>query len=138
MQVPARSSFVAAPLQLSGDVQELKQLPHSVSIDAEVQAVTTTRADNTMHVSYKTGESVIMWPDGSRSTNWSDGSWVIEIPGLPCVHGSPDKMMCEIAPDAQLAWHRQSDSITLEQGGVCSILARADGSFAGCMLQWHC
>ena len=127
------SAVLGAPRQLLGEVHDLQQLPHSVSIDSEVKAVTTTRVDNTMHVSYQTGESVIMWPDGSRTTNWSGGSWVIEIPGLPCVHGTPDKLACEIAPDAELAWHRQSDSVTLEQGGVCSVLACSDGSFAGCM-----
>jgi hypothetical protein len=122
------------PHCLVGEVHELQRVPHSVSIDAEMKAVTTTRADNTMHVSYQTGESVVMWPDGSRTTNWSDGTWVVEIPGLPCVRGGPEKMLCEFMPEAQIAWHRDSESVTLKQAGVCSVLACPDGAFLGCAL----
>lgn len=137
VQVPeaaVAALVVEAPEQLVGDVHELEQVPHSVSIDAEVKAVTTTRDDNTMHISYQTGESVVMWQDGCRTTSWSDGSWVVEIPGLPCVHGRPDKMLCEVAPEAELAWHRDSAFITLKQGGVCSVLSCPDGTFAGCTI----
>jgi hypothetical protein len=119
--------------QSRGDVHDLQQVPHSISIDTEIKAVTTTRADSTIHVAYHTGESLVMWPDGSRTTNWSDGTWVVEIPGLPCVHGKPDKMICEVAPDAEITWQRDSGSVALEQRGVCSVLACSDGAFAGCM-----
>jgi hypothetical protein len=127
------SPVLKATHQLVGNVQELQQVPHSVSIDAEIKAVTTTRADNTMHVSYHTGDSLVMWPDGCRTTNWSDGSWVVEFPGLPCVHGTPDKMLCEVAPDAELTWQRDSESVALEQRGVCNLFACPDGTFAGCV-----
>lgn len=128
-ELPAASE---ASNTLCGDVEAMDQIPYTSNFDADVKATTTTRADNTMHVSYQTGESVVMWPDGSRTTNWGDGTWVVEIPGLPCVRGSLDKVSCEVAVDAQLVWHKNSDSISLVQQGACGVFASPDGGFTAC------
>ena len=127
-ELPASSK---ASNTLCGDVEAMDHTPHTSNFDADVKATTTTRSDNTMHVSYQTGQSVVMWPDGSRTTNWGDGTWVVEIPGLPCVRGSLDNVSCEVAMDAQLVWHTNSDSISLVQQGAFSVFASSDGGFTG-------
>jgi hypothetical protein len=123
-------------------VKELEHVQHTVSVDMDVNAVTTSRADNTMHVAYNTGDKVVMWSDGSRTICWSDGSWSVEIEGLPRVHGKQGKTTCDLAIDTSVVWHSDSDAITLCQQGACNAIAvhgRLSCGMQHCSLlvTWH-
>lgn len=104
----------------------LGRVAHTSKLDPDMKAGILTRSDHTMRIQYPTGDSLVLWPDGSRTTTMSDGSWVVEADGLPCVRGNPAHMRCQISMDTTLTWRAAGASIELDQGQG-PILVAANG-----------
>lgn len=74
----------------------------------------------------------MLWPDGSRTTTYSDGTWTVEAEGIPCVSGGPSHMSCQIAMDTTLTWHAASTAIEVQQAAG-ALLVAAKGVVCSCM-----
>lgn len=113
------------------EASSLGRIAHTVKIDPDLNASITTRADHTMCIKYPTGDSLVLWPDGSRTTSRSDGTWVVEAEGLPCVRGGPDSMSCQVAMHASMTWHAKDTAIDI-QHDVGDIIVAAKGIVSSC------
>eukprot|EP00892_Ulva_mutabilis_P004764 jgi/Ulvmu1/265/UM001_0269.1 len=108
------------------EVYKLGRAARTVKVDPDMGAAITTRIDHTMCIKYPTGDTLVLWPDGSRTTVWSNGTWTVEAEDMPCVRGTPDGMTCQVTAGTHLAWTADTGAMVIEQDGG-ALLVAADG-----------
>jgi hypothetical protein len=100
----------------------MSSVPTTAFIDPDTGALVTTRDDNTTTIQYKSGDFLILWPDGSRLTKWADSSWTVEVEGMPAVRGDPNGVSLRVTHLAQMQWNCKNYSLALLQdSGPCAV-----------------